>query len=37
LRWVTRFGTARLDYGYGLNGNTRQRGGRVHAGLGMRF
>lgn len=37
LRWVMRFGTARLDYGYGLNGNTRQRGGRFHASLGMKF
>lgn len=37
LRWVMRFGAARLDYGYGLNGNTRQRGGRLHASLGMKF
>ena len=37
LRWVTNWGTARLDYGYGLNENTRQRGGRVHASLGVKF
>jgi len=37
LRWVTSLGVARLDYGYGLNGNTRQSGGRVHLSLGMEF
>lgn len=37
LRWVTRFGAARLDYGYGLNSGTRQRGGRLHLSLGMKF
>lgn len=37
LRWITTWGTARLDYGYGLNGNTRERGGRVHASLGIKF
>jgi len=37
LRWATTWGIARLDYGYGLNGNTRQRGGRAHLSLGMKF
>jgi outer membrane protein assembly factor BamA len=37
LRWVMRFGTCRLDYGYGLDDDARQRGGRLHASLGMRF
>lgn len=37
LRWVTPLGTARLDYGYGLNAGSRQRGGRVHLSLGMKF
>jgi outer membrane protein insertion porin family len=37
IRWITRFGALRLDYGWGLNANTRQRGGRVHLSLGMKF
>ncbi len=37
LRWVTRFGTATLDYGYGLNSGTRPKYGRVHASLGAKF